>query len=60
MLKIRTLSQMVGLFRKNQYATLGFTCNPDFILPRVLIQDVAGEGVSESDTLYFTYIKLVN
>lgn len=47
----QNIEQTVGLFRKNQYAMLGFTCNPDFILPRVLIQDVAGEGVRNL-TLY--------
>lgn len=34
----QNIEQMVGLFRKNQYAMLGFTCNPSFISPRVLIQ----------------------
>ena len=28
---------MVGLFRKNQQAMLGFTCNKNVFIPRVLI-----------------------
>ena len=40
----QNIEQMVGLFRKNQYAMLGFTCNPEFIQARVLIQDI-NEGV---------------
>lgn len=34
----QNVEQMVDLFRKNQYAMLGFTCNPYSIVPRVLIQ----------------------
>ena len=41
----QNIEQMIGLFRKNQYAMLGFTCNPGSIMPRVLIQVVTDEGV---------------
>ena len=34
----QNIEQMVGLFRKNQYAMLGFSCNQSSIHLRVLIQ----------------------
>ena len=34
----QNIEQMVGLFRKKQYAMLGFSCNQSSIHPRVLIQ----------------------
>ena len=34
----QNVEQMVGLFRKDQQAMLGFTCNKEAIIPRVLIQ----------------------
>lgn len=40
----QNIEQMIGLFRKDQYAMLGFTCNQGSILPRVLIQN-EDEGV---------------
>ena len=33
----QNVEQMVGLFRKEQKAMLGFTCNPSAFIPRVLI-----------------------
>ena len=33
----QNVEQMIGLFRKNQQAMLGFTCNPRAILPRILL-----------------------
>lgn len=34
----QNIEQMVGLFRKNQQAMLGFTCNSEAFIPRILIQ----------------------
>ena len=34
----QNIEQMVGLFRKDQAGMLGFTCNPQAVLPRVLRQ----------------------
>ena len=33
----QNVEQMIGLFRKNQQAMLGFICNPRAILPRILL-----------------------
>lgn len=33
----QNVEQMVGLFRKNQQAMLGFTCNTSAIIPRILV-----------------------
>lgn len=38
----QNIEQMIGLFRINQRAMLGFTCNAHFVIPRVLIQDDSG------------------
>ena len=34
----QNVEQMVGLFRKNQQAMLGFTCNTSVIIPRILVR----------------------
>ena len=34
----QNIEQMIGLWRKNQCAMLGFTCNRELIEPRVLIR----------------------
>ena len=33
----QNIEQMIGVWRKNQRALLGFTCNKHFVLPRVLL-----------------------
>ena len=33
----QNVEQLIGLFRKNQQAMLGFTCNPRAIIPRILL-----------------------
>ena len=55
------LEQMVGLFRKNQKAMLGFTCNPCALVPRILTQQGGFlrlyqlEGVSLEDATSLAY-----
>ena len=44
----QNIEQMVGLFRKDQAGMLGFTCNPQAVLPRVLLQV---EGILQLYTL---------
>ena len=44
----QNIEQMVGLFRKDQAVMLGFTCNPQAVLPRVLLQ---AEGTLKLYTL---------
>ena len=34
----QNIEQMIGLWRKNQCAMLGFTCNRELIEPRVLVR----------------------